>query len=171
MAWSSELVVILRNLIGDVCNFSYSDSRLEETILVSAQLVIAEFSFQNTYSVDVDNATLTPDPTSDPKDNIFIGLVTLKAACVLARGALRDAAAREGIKVVDKMGSIELKGRFAASKDLAKTYCDAYQRAKLEYALNNINGMRAIFNVVIGPNIVTDWSFSEPQAMEGEYFN
>lgn len=169
--WNTELVLILRNLVGDVCSTDYSDARLEEVILVSAQMILSEFSFQSTYTVDVAAASLSPDPTDTPKDNIFIGLVTLKAACILARGALRDAAAREGIKVTDKMGSIEVKGRAVAAKEYMKTYCDAYQRAKLEYALNNINGMRAIFNVVIGPNIVTDWNLAYEQPSGEEYFN
>lgn len=156
MAWSSELVMIVRHLIGDICGDTYSDSRLEETIVVSAQLVVSEFSFAKDYQIDVDNVTITPDPTATTRDDIFIGLVTLKAACVLARGAMRDAAAREGIKVQDKMGSIQIAGKFTAAKEYAATFCDAYQRAKLEYALNNLDGIRAIFNVVIGPNINTD---------------
>lgn len=170
MAWTSELVMIVRHLIGDICGDTYSDSRLEETIVVSAELMLSETSFINEYSIDVDNVSISPDPTTGTRDDIFIGLVTLKAACVLARGALRDAAAREGIRVKDKMGEIEIKGRFAASAALSKSYCDAYQRAKLEYALNNIDGVRAIFNVVIGPNIVTDWNLG-CDSLEGEYFN
>jgi len=169
--WNNELVLIVRHLIGDLCGSAYSDDRLEETILVAAQMTLSEFSFNNTYTVDVDAFTLSPDPTTtSPKDDIFIGLVSLKAACILARGALRDAAAREGIKVKDKMGEIVIQGRFKAAQDLSKTYCDAYQRSKFEYAMNNLNGIRAIFNVVIGPNIVTDWDLGAPMP-PGDFFN
>jgi hypothetical protein len=171
MGWSSELILITRHLIGELCGDVYSDDRIEETIVVAAQLMIAETSFQVDYSIDVDNVTMTPDPTANPRDDIFIGLVTLKAACILMRGAMRDAAAREGVRVRDKMGEIEIRGRFAAIQGIAKSYCDAYQRAKLEYSLNNINGIRAIFNVVIGPNIVTDWNLGTNGYYDGEYLN
>lgn len=173
MAWQSELVLILRHLVDDLCGSAYSDSRLEEVILVSAQIMLAETSFSQTYTIDVDAQTLSPDPTTGTRDAGFIALVTLKAACIIARGELRNAAAREGIKVTDKFGSIEIKGKAMAAQELAKTYCDAYQKAKLEYAINNVSAIRAIFNVVVGPNINIDVPWVRPASLNGkeEFFN
>ena len=86
MSWQGEMTTIVRQLIYDVdpANYTYSDERLETTILVSAQLVSTEVDFEETYRIDVEQCTLTPDPT-DPtqtaanadKDDGFINLVSL----------------------------------------------------------------------------------------------
>lgn len=160
--WQPELTLILRHLIDDLCGTDYSDERLEEVILVSAQLLLGESQFEQDYTVNVVTATLSPDPT-EINDDMFMSLLVMKAACILARGALRAAAAREGIKVTDKMGSIEIKGKYAAAQELATSYCDYYHKAKLEYSLNNTNNVRAIFNVVVGPNINIEVPWIRPR--------
>ena len=46
MAWQDEIIEIVRVLIGDMSDCpTYSDERLERTILVCAQQLINEFSF------------------------------------------------------------------------------------------------------------------------------
>ena len=81
MSWQNEMVLIVRHLINDLddSNQSFSDERLEGTVLVSAQLLLNEIDFDdppnNTYVVDVDGLSLTPDPTSGEKDNAFIKAV------------------------------------------------------------------------------------------------
>ena len=77
MAWQSEMVRMLRHVVNDLDSSSYSftDDRLEESILVSAQLVLTEIDFENTYTVDVDGLVLTPDPTTlADKDDAFINI-------------------------------------------------------------------------------------------------
>lgn len=156
--WNNELVVIVRHLINDVECELFTDERLEEVILVASQFVISEVTFDTTYSVDVDAASLSPDPT-DPRDDMFISLVTLKTACILYRGLLRTYASSEGIRVKDGMGEIDVRGgtggRFAAFNEMSKVFCDAYQKAKLEMTMGNFAGVKAIFNVASGPNINT----------------
>ena len=39
MAWDTELVIIVRHLINDVDSSSFTDARLQTTILVSTQLL------------------------------------------------------------------------------------------------------------------------------------
>ena len=81
MVWQTEMVRIVRHLINDIDAASYADDRLEETILVSAQLVLHEIDFDNTYTVDVDGLSLSPDPTGlANKDNAFINLICLKSS-------------------------------------------------------------------------------------------
>ena len=63
---------MVRHMINDVdpTNYKYSVSRLETTILVAAQLVSEDMDFDNDYVVNVEQSTLTPDPTdTDTKDN------------------------------------------------------------------------------------------------------
>ena len=54
MSWQNEMVRIVRFLINDIDASSYTDERLEETILVAAQSVYASIDFPNTYTIDVD---------------------------------------------------------------------------------------------------------------------
>ena len=48
MSWQGEMTTIVRQLIYDVdpSNYTYSDERLETTILVAAQLVSTEIDFE-----------------------------------------------------------------------------------------------------------------------------
>lgn len=159
MAWNDELVAIVRQLIGDTeTPYTFTETRMEEVIATAAQFVNCEVDFDTTYTIDVDATTISPDPTS-PRDDMFISLVTLKASCILYRALLRTYASSEGVRVKDGMGEIEVKGgsggRFAAHKDMAESFCKAYEQAKLDYARGNFAGVRAIFNVASGPNINT----------------
>ena len=154
MSWQNEIVLIVRNLIGDTDCSSFTDERLEEVILVAAQFVNSEVDFDATYTIDIDSFSLSPDPTS-PRDDMFISLVSLKSSCILARGLLRNYAASEGVRIRDGMGELQIGGRFASAKDMATEFCKAYEKAKLEYAMGNFATVRAIFNVASGPNINT----------------
>ena len=50
MTWQNEMSIILRHLVNDLDSSSYtfSDDRIEETILVASQLVLHEIDFENT---------------------------------------------------------------------------------------------------------------------------
>lgn len=153
MAWQDEIMVIVRELLGDVeTPYTFSDSRMEQVIVVGAQFVNSEIEFDVTYTIDVDATTISPDPTSS-RDDLFISLVSLKTACILSRALLRTTASSEGVRIKDGMGEIDVKGRFAAANEMAKSFCDAYQKAKMEYMAGNFTTVKAIFNVVSGPNI------------------
>lgn len=155
MAWQDEMAAITRELIGDVDTpYVFTDARIESVITVAAQFVNSEVDFDTTYTIDVDAGTISPDPTS-PRDDMFISLVTMKASCILYRALLRTYAASEGVKIRDGMGEIEVRGKFTAFNDMAKGFCEAYQKAKLEMTMGNFAGVKAIFNVASGPNINT----------------
>ena len=49
MPWQNEMSIIVRHLVNDVDSSSYTfiDDRKEETILVSAQLLLHEVDFEN----------------------------------------------------------------------------------------------------------------------------
>ena len=95
MSWQGQMSTILRYLIDDIDSSAYkfSDHRMETTLLVAAQLVTLEVDFNNTYTINVEQCKLTPDPTDDVKDNAFINLVCLKAACVMIGSQIRSESA------------------------------------------------------------------------------
>ena len=55
MAWQSEMVRIVRHLINDLdsTNYSFTDDRLEELILVASQLVLTTLDFTNLFIRDL----------------------------------------------------------------------------------------------------------------------
>lgn len=132
MSWANEMVIILRHLIDDVCNITYTNSRLEETIIVAAQLVNLEVDFDKTYIIDIDALILTPDPTASVRDNAFINLVVLKAACIILSGEAK-ANALLAIKIKDGPTEIDTGQRHKALEVRVTHVCEDYTRAKLQY--------------------------------------
>jgi hypothetical protein len=143
MAWQNEMVVILRHLVDDIASAIYDNDRLEETIIVAAQLVITEVSFNNTYTIDVDALVLSPDPTENTKDNGFINLVVLKAACIILSGEAK-AKALESIRITDGPTTIDTSARHKALELRAKEVCQTYEKAKVQYATGEGSGGVAI---------------------------
>lgn len=136
MAWDTELTRILRYMVNDIdpTNQIYDDGRLSELLLVAAQLVNQEVSFDTTYTIDVEQLCLAPDPTvANARDDSFINLVCLKAACVLDMAETRTATS-QALGIRDGSSSIDLKGSAEARlKFLDKGWCKAYTEAREEY--------------------------------------
>lgn len=136
MSWITESVLVLRHMINDVLTpYKYDDDRLTELLIVSARMVQSEVNLVNTYTVEVDTTTLTPDPT-DPttKDDPFIELMTLKAACVLDRSEARTAAT-QAISIKDGSSAVDLRGSAESRIKLLKVnWCQEYQNYKEYYA-------------------------------------
>jgi hypothetical protein len=99
------------------------------------------------YSVSVAAQTISPDPvTASPKDDAFINLTCLKAACLVERSAARKAASkgylvRDGGTTVDSREKARL-----ALEALAKNYCKAYEDGKRDYFIN-----RPVCAAIMGP--------------------
>lgn len=150
MTWQNEMVRILRHLIDDLDSATYADSRLEELILVSAQLMIDTIDFDNTYTIDVDTLALSPDPTTlTTKDNEFINLVCLKSACIIL-GSEAKTAASHAYVIKDGPSAIDGKGVYAALKQIHNDMLDTLANAIL--------AMRA-GNSVAGEAILTPYTY------------
>lgn len=150
MAWDTEMVVLLRNLIGDTATpYEFSDDRLEELIVVASQFVIMDLDFKNVYSVDAENLTLSPDPTQGDKDNAFINLVVVKAACLVDQSLYRTKAKQAGISVRSGSEVITTGGLLAGYKYLLEKggWCPVYQQMKFDYYMNN----ESVGQAIIGP--------------------
>jgi hypothetical protein len=136
--WQTELVEFLRVLVNDTGSVSYTSDRLTKVLLVAGIQVLQELDFQYDYVVNVSASTITPDPCSASiRDDAFINLVCLKAACIVERG---DAAiaAKQGIYVKDGSSAIDLRGSLQGKlKLIEKGWCAVYDEAKLQHQLNN----------------------------------
>lgn len=136
MAWADEMVTILRYMVNDADATTYSDDRLTYTLVVAAQLIKTEVTFSTSYSVNVNNQTISPDPTTaSPRDESYINLVCLKAAAMTDHGSAIQAA-RRAISVRDGSSAIDLRGQLEGwLKLLEKGYKALYEQAKLEYKM------------------------------------
>ena len=107
MTWQTEMTTIVRYLINDVDGATFTDSRIQNTIVVSAQLENNEINFAKDYTIDIVGTGITPDPTVTTKDNAFINIVSLKAGCLITDSEIRTAGANL-ISVSDGPSSINM---------------------------------------------------------------
>lgn len=152
MAWQAEMGTLLRVLLNDlVIPYQFSDQRLYQAITASAQLVLSEMQFMLVYTADMQSLSIDPDPTDRDtmtRDDNFINLVCLKAACITERGEARNAV-RQGISIRDGSSAIDLRGPLQGRLALLKQgYCQAYEDVKMEYKTGRVG-------VVAGASIMT----------------
>jgi len=148
MPWQNEMTLIVRHLVNDLdsTNYTFSDDRLEESILVSSQLSILEIDFEQTYTIDVDSSSLSPDPTtSSDKDDSFINLVSLKTAQMLLGSELKTHSLN-AISLRDGPSSIDLRGIVSGLKILFDDINKRYEEAVTQYKLNGVVGQ-----AILGP--------------------
>ena len=148
MGWQNEMTLIVRHLVNDLDSTSYTftDDRLEESVLVAAQLASLEIDFENTYTIDVDSVNLTPDPTAGGnKDDSFINLVCLKTARLLIGSELKTHSLN-AISLRDGPSALDLRGIVAGLKILFDDITKRYEEAVTQYKLNGVVGQ-----AILGP--------------------
>lgn len=98
MAWQDEMVITTRVLVNDLNTpYEFSDDRIEQILVVAGKYVQFDVVLDHSYTINITDGTLAPDPTED-SDEIFIILTSLKAACLVDQGTLRTKAAMEGVR-------------------------------------------------------------------------
>ena len=148
MAWQTEMTTLLRYVINDSDSpQEFTDARLERLITSSAQLTLGVVDFPRTYVVDVAATGITPDPTTAPRDDGFINLVILKAACLLSTGDFRKSS-NKGLIIKDGPSSIDARTLVESKKELMESLCKDYSEAELEFRLGNSKAGHAI----LGPH-------------------
>ena len=149
MSWQGTMSTVVRHLINDVdpTDYTFSPSRIETTILVASQLLLMNVDFDNTYTVNVEAITLSPDPTdSDTKDDPFIALACLRAACIIVGSEIRKESGN-AISIKDGPSAIDLRGVTSTLTVLYKDLCEKYEQALIEYrAGNSVTGQS-----ILGP--------------------
>lgn len=143
MTWQNEIVRIVRFLINDIDASTYTDDRLEETILVAAQLMLVNVDFSTDYTIDVDELILSPDPTIGTKDNDFIALVSLKAACIVLGSECKTAAA-QGWRIKDASSSIDTTASYQSLYQLLKGLSGELDSLIMGYQAGNSIGAGAV---------------------------
>ncbi len=158
MCWQEDMVTMLRYLINDVAIPTvHTDERLEQTILVAAQMVINEVDFVVDYTISFTEHTLTPDPTEGTKDNAMIELTVLKAGCMIDRGGYRQQLGLGGISVKIGFESIDTGRNLKGYETLFKEgLCKEYEDRKWDYETEQYVPGRILLGPFAGPNFNAD---------------
>lgn len=172
MAWDDEMVAIVRGLIQDYADPdtgdppTYTDDRLSTIILIAGQHVQARVGTAASYKINVADVTITPDPTARAnRDESFINLASLKAACILVNAEVRQFTA-QGISVRDGTSAVSLSRSPASLSLMQKTYCSEYENALYIYQMNGANG-GVVGEAVVGP--VKAWYYGGGYGGQPDY--
>jgi hypothetical protein len=151
MSWQNELTIIVRTLINDINEpYEYSDPRIQQVIAVAAKYVQFDVDLDRSYQIDVVNSNISPDPTAD-NDDTFIGLVSLKAACIIDQSNLRTRAALEGIRAALGPAQLSVTGSLAGwNLILDKGPCAAYEELSSHWDVKEATAVRAILSPFVG---------------------
>lgn len=150
--WQNEMTIIVRHIIDDLdsTNYQFSDDRIEEAILVAAQLIHNEMEFNIDYSIEVDNRKLTPDPTltavgASDKDDDFIALCCLRAG-ILFTGSQLKTYSLKAITLRDGPSMLDMRGVVAGLKSLHDDLTAKYEQVKLDYQTSKLGLGKAILS-------------------------
>jgi len=155
MAWQEELGTMLRVLLDDCDDEqTYSDSRLEQLLVLAARYVQQEVSFSTTYTISMTSVTISPDPTvTATLDDAFSNFTVLKAACLMDWNTFRQKALVAGVKARCGPAILETTEHMRGFKDLVtEGPCKAYNTLKDEYQFGNIENIRAVLSPFRGNN-------------------
>lgn len=143
MVWTTSLVLMVRYLINDIDSVAYTDARLKQSIVISAQLSSFDVSFDKTYTIDIDAVTITPDPFDGTQDSGFINLIALRSALLIFSNEAKLASSL-GLRVTDGPSTIDISGRLSSALRLLDSARGAYEKAKVDYVIGNARGFQAI---------------------------
>jgi len=149
MSWQGQMSTIVRHLVNDLdpATYKYSDNRIETSILVASQLMIMNVDFNNVYDINVESCLLSPDPTDqETKDNPFITLSSLRAACIIIGSEIRSESGN-AISIKDGPSAIDLRGVTQTLTVLYKDLCQKYENLLLEYRA----GSSVAGHAILGP--------------------
>lgn len=135
MAWQTELPTIVRYIINDLdsTRYKYSDERIKTTVTIAAQMVILDISLATQYDINIQNISITPDPTeSVPKDNVFINLTALKTACIILGSEVKTEGGN-AISIKDGPSAIDLRGVASTISFLYEDICGKYEKLLKDY--------------------------------------
>ncbi len=137
---------------SDPATYSYTDTRIEQILVVAAQYVQHEISFTTTYTIDIGTPDITPDPTvTATKDDPFTNFTVLKAACLTDWSTFRQKALISGVKA--RCGPVileTLKHMDGFKTLLEEGPCAAYEELKKDWQYGNVNVIKAILSPFVG---------------------
>lgn len=151
--WELEVIPMIRVLISDnISPYVYDENQLREISLTAARLVLNEMAFDRTYTIDLSDLTITPDPRP-LGDESFMNFIALKSACVII-GSEARLASKNAVKWTDGPSSLDTQSSAKELSAMSQRMCDDYEKAKMDWALgpNGVAG-QAIFTPYTNSNV------------------
>lgn len=171
MAWQDDLTIIVRTLVNDLDQpYDYSDERLQQVLVVAAKFVQFDVNLDYVYTIDVVNSSISPDPI-DKKDDIFISLTALKAACIVDQSTFRTKAALEGIRTSLGSANLSIAGSMQGFKDIINHgACALYDELTAHWDVKNASAIAAVLSPFAG-NRFDPRSISRNMPYRSDYGN
>jgi hypothetical protein len=147
MAWQDETIITTRVLVNDLNTpYEFSDDRITQILVVAGKYVQFDVNLNYVYDIDVVNQTIAPDPSVN-KDNIFISLICLKAACIIDQSTYRTKAALEGIRTALGPAQLSIAGQSSAWKImLEQGPCAAYDELTSHWDVKEATAIAAVLS-------------------------
>ena len=145
MPWKIDLVLMLRSIIGDLDKAKFTDERIKQILVVGAYNVLNDADFSETYTVNVAEISISPDPITE-KDTDFSTLTVYKSACILLGSEVKTEAAN-AISIKDGPSAIDLRGVTANLSNLYNDLCAKYDALLKTYQYNNT----LVGQAILGP--------------------
>lgn len=155
MYWEIEIPIIVRSLINDLgATPTYSDDRILQLAVVAANYVTKEANLSKTYTIDIVNIDITPDPSDNTtRDTDFISFICLKSACLLDQSTFRTKAALEGIRTALGPANLSVSGNLAGYKTiLEQGPCKLYEQLLMDHNIGNATAVKAVLSPFVGNN-------------------
>lgn len=157
-SWQNTSLIMLRTMLNDVgCGETkYSNSRLEQLLITSAYFLPIDINFNSNYVVDVEQNTISPDPTNKEDGVEFINFMVLRAACIADEGNFRNAALLQGVTARCGPAVLQTNSYGQYLKDLlTEGPCKTYEDLKNEYNFSYEG--RKIIRAVMSPFVSNDF--------------
>ena len=145
MPWKIDLVLMLRSIIGDLDKAKFTDERIKQILVVGAYNVLNDADFSETYTVNVAEISISPDPISE-SDTDFSTLTVYKSACILLGSEVKTESAN-AISIKDGPSAIDLRGVTANLTNLYNDLCAKYDALLKTYQYNNT----LVGKAILGP--------------------
>jgi hypothetical protein len=169
MSWTEDLVIMLRTEVGDLDATAYSDSRLRQVLVYAAYSVYQSARFLNTYTINISELTISPDPITS-NDYDFSVLTVYKAACIIMTGEAKDVGGKS-VSIKDGPSSFDNRTSGSNMLSLMKTMCATYGDLLLAYqlagsaqdGLSTGNG-QAILSPYSPGSFLKNWTYGAPRS-------
>ena len=138
MSWQLDLVLMLRSVVGDLDETKYTDERLKQVLVIGAYNVYNDADFSATYTIDVGNKSISPDPV-DTSDTDFTVLTLYKSGCILVGSEVKTESAN-AISIKDGPSAIDLRGVSGSLNVLYKDLCKKYDDLLTKYRYEKGSG-------------------------------
>ena len=169
MARTTDLGLYVRTLIGDLDSSKYADSRLQQIIAVAAYKVNDQADFSYTYTVDIGDNTISPDPVTS-SDTDFTVLTAYQAACIIVGSEVKTESANS-LMLKDGPSAIDLRNVSGSLNIVYKDLCSKFEDLMNTYkATNSLHGQAVLGPYSPGSNIVNR-QYQYGYSRSGTYFD